>query len=623
MSERWNLDDPRDAEAALAYFYSLPDDEALSEQDEDDNAYEELEELTESDSSVQDESIETITIICEEAKNMETTEPIQGTSFSEPARCNQNNEQTKITRFPNKKAEKAAADRVKYDTHLEWTHDTTLLDNLEIDHTKKANCQLSFESRPKEIDYFMKIFADVIEVMVSETNRYALQHLRRGKGSMNPGPSKNWRETDTDEIKALIGVFILMGIHRLPRLSNYWSSDPLLCVPAISQIMPSKRYKKLIENLHINNNETAVPKGEAGYDKLHKLRPLLDQVCQKSIEAYEPSMVFSVDESMIAFKGRSSFKQYMPKKPIQWGYKVWGLADASTSYIYFDVYTGKSDTPQEDGMTGEKVVTNLASVIKNKNCLVAFDNFFTTYPLMKRLLEDNTYAIGTVRSNRKGLPDMMHNKQPKLKRGEFMFGVKQSIAAVKWMDNNPVCFFSNYCSPKNTSTVFRKTHDGSKLGVSCPQVVSQYNEIMGGVDRFDQLRECYEVGRRSTKWWHRLFYYFLDMAIINAFILMKVDKETPKAEQLSFRINLARQLIGNYSSRKKRNKSVLYMSKKGQVPDEIRLTAVGAHLPNKINNYRRCRLCSSGHVEKRTRILCATCGVPLCLDPCFKKFHGR
>jgi len=38
----------------------------------------------------------------------------------------------------------------------------------------------------------------------------------------------------------------------------------------------------------------------------------------------------SVDEAMVAFKGRSTLKQYMPMKPVKQGFKVWMLVDAHT-----------------------------------------------------------------------------------------------------------------------------------------------------------------------------------------------------------------------------------------------------------------------------------------------------
>jgi hypothetical protein len=61
-------------------------------------------------------------------------------------------------------------------------------------------------------------------------------------------------------MKAFIGCLILMGIHQLPALSNFWSSDPLLKVHAIADVMTSKRFKKSVENIHCNNNETKKPR---------------------------------------------------------------------------------------------------------------------------------------------------------------------------------------------------------------------------------------------------------------------------------------------------------------------------------------------------------------------------
>ena len=50
----------------------------------------------------------------------------------------------------------------------------------------------------------------------------------------------------------------------------------------------------------------------------------------------------SIDESMIGFKGRLSFLQYMPKKPTKWGMKAYVLADSKTGYTYsWRLYTGK------------------------------------------------------------------------------------------------------------------------------------------------------------------------------------------------------------------------------------------------------------------------------------------
>ena len=51
---------------------------------------------------------------------------------------------------------------------------------------------------------------------------------------------------------------------------------------------------------------------------------------------------------MIKFQGRSSLKQYMPKKPIKRGIKVWVLGDSSNGYFsQLEVYTGKKGNSVE------------------------------------------------------------------------------------------------------------------------------------------------------------------------------------------------------------------------------------------------------------------------------------
>lgn len=43
-----------------------------------------------------------------------------------------------------------------------------------------------------------------------------------------------------------------------------------------------------------------------------------------------PGRDLSVDESMVAHKGRTKHLQYMPAKPTKWGLKVWMLAESLT-----------------------------------------------------------------------------------------------------------------------------------------------------------------------------------------------------------------------------------------------------------------------------------------------------
>ena len=106
-----------------------------------------------------------------------------------------------------------------------------------------------------------------------------------------------------------------MGINNLPRLAMYWSSDPFIGNTGIQNVMTKNGFEELSQYLHFSNSATEPRRGEENFDRLYKVRPLLTGILENVQKAYEPSKNLSIDEGMIAFKGRLSFRQYMPAKP--------------------------------------------------------------------------------------------------------------------------------------------------------------------------------------------------------------------------------------------------------------------------------------------------------------------
>ena len=149
----------------------------------------------------------------------------------------------------------------------------------------------------------------------------------------------------------------------LPNLANYWEINTIFSQPNIVKGMSRNQFEQLCGQLHFNDNSLAPAHGTAGYDKLYKIRPVLDAICGKSKTLYNPGKNISVDAAMVKFKGRSSIKQYQPLKPIKRGFKVWCTSDSSNGYLgNFVVYTGKSgDGPTTD--LGYKVVMELCKDI--------------------------------------------------------------------------------------------------------------------------------------------------------------------------------------------------------------------------------------------------------------------
>lgn len=498
----------------------------------------------------------------------------------------------------------------------DWTQNTKYLDQLQAKLPTFDNIgdPIGVDDEDlDEINYFNKIWCSaIVSNVLEQTNA-------------KQNNAKDWVDVTVAELNAFFGCLIIMGIHRLPSLVCYWSSDPILRVDEVARVMTADRYKKITQNLHCNDNKNLLPKSHKQHDKLHKLRPLIETLNENIGKVYRPSSFVVIDEPMIAFKGRSMLKQYMPNKPVKRGYKIWCLADSTTGFIIAIVYTGKEEIIKNSTL-GERVVLNFAGKIRPGSILV-LDNFFTSVCASEQLLERNIYSCGTIRANKKNLPAFIKKtKESKkvektMKRGEFQFAAKKRIAVVKWMDRKAVNFISTIDSPQQTSTVERRLRNGTKITVHCPKVVETYNKYMGGVDRFDQLLERYAIGRRSIKWWHRIFYYLLDMAIVNSYVLWKLRQPDPKkCHQLTFRIKLARQLISGFSSRKAVGRPPNFF--KSPVPAEVRLSNVGCHFPKKNSNRRRCKFCSvKTKKEQRTYFTCSFCRVPLCVESCFEKFH--
>ena len=186
-----------------------------------------------------------------------------------------------------------------------------------------------------------------------------------------------------------------------------------------------------------------------------------------------------------------------------------------------------------------------------------------------------------------------------------------------WHDKRTVTILSTLSNPLETSSVKRKKKDGSQVDVPCPEAIKSYTTYMNGVDRADQLRSSYPVSRRAAKWWKYLFWFLIDISIINGFIMMKEStnhqmksKTLRKKDrcQLHFQQNLVKQLIGNYWHKRKRE-SVQNKASEGLL-----------HWPVILCKKRTCKQCSLRGVRREPASGCEQCNVNLCID-CFKPYH--
>ena len=434
---------------------------------------------------------------------------------------------------------------------------------------------------------------------MTETNRYANQPA-------NPPPpsAPTWRPVSLDKLKAFLGLCMAMGILRLPARSNYWRLGKWLLKTQFGFVMPRDQYDLIWRYMHLQNNEEPPPSP----DRIWKLRKFLNSIVGNYQKAYAPDECVTVDESMVKFKGRLGFRQYLPSKPIKWGIKVWSMCESSTGYAYnLQVYTGRDGQQQEKGLA-HRVVMDLCQPLLGKNMRLFIDNFYTSVPLLNDLLIRGVLACGTVRANRIGLPAHLKSNVVKLKKGEYRVAQKNDLVFTVWKDTKAVQFLSNFHEPDSLGVVRRRL-EGKKVDVPVAKCVQDYQENMKGVDLMDQMIGYYLINHRLTKWWRRLFFYVSQVATFNAYIIANDQGYNKWNNFQCFLEDLVHELIGDYRADR-------------AVPlPRTPLRAIQLHSCERLFRKRHvCRVCSESHgAGKRpgaTDHGCKECQLP-CHRKCF------
>lgn len=177
-----------------------------------------------------------------------------------------------------------------------------------------------------------------------------------------------------------------------------------------------------------------------------------------------------------------------------------------------------------------------------------------------------------------------------MERGDYDWNTSNTnITMCKWKDNRSVHFLSSRSSPQEP------IYDGTIINVPCPQVLADYNKNMNFVDNFDRLKGDYSLDRKSSKWYLRLVFHFVDCAITNAFIIhqeLPIEQLTNKNFRRSiYNTLLSDQVVATAQKSKKTLSQGGPATRKPKICQSIRLKS-SSHQPQR-TSYRRCGNCST------------------------------
>ena len=464
---------------------------------------------------------------------------------------------------------------------------------------------------------------DLIDDVVAETNRYAAS-MKAALGNSRPQARiRSWYNTDRRELAVFFVLMLAMGILKAPHCSDHWTTEWLYETPGFGKVMSRNRFQLLISCLHFADDASADRDANGRHrDPLFKIRKIIDYITAACRTKYYPETWVSVDEQVIGFKGRLSFKQYICNKPTKWGMKAFVLAESSTGYVYdWDLYTGKHHRTDGDGggsddlTRGGKVVRNLVKHLSPGH-VICMDSYYSSPVLFEELRQRQHGAVGTVRTSRRGLPTALREKMGKTTSTQcFRNG---PMLAVAWYDKRQVTLLSTVHAAETVSKRVRdKTAPGGFRTLQRPACADDYNQHVGGVDLCDQLMSYYRFPHRSKRWYLPLFHELMEIVVINARVLFTKIRH----QDMSI-LNFRKQVIAGVLEEMRwevgevRRPAAL-------APTYLRLS--GRHFPLKVQGSKRdCISCSDRsvlHGRHQTSYVCMQCNVPLCVDDCFVRFH--
>ncbi|CAF4946948.1 unnamed protein product [Pieris macdunnoughi] len=139
------------------------------------------------------------------------------------------------------------------------------------------------------------------------------------------------RKTDSNEVRALIGILTLIAAMKENHLPSRELFDFTFCGNRYRSTMPNERFDFLINCLRFDDKYKREQRRLTDvYAPFRDMWDLFITACQ---ENQKPSCYLTIDEQLLGFRGRCPFRIYIPNKPNKYGVKIEMLVDNSTKYM--------------------------------------------------------------------------------------------------------------------------------------------------------------------------------------------------------------------------------------------------------------------------------------------------
>ena len=447
----------------------------------------------------------------------------------------------------------------------------------------------------------MFLTEEMVEIIIECTNK---------KGAFKYG--QRWEPVNKTELYAWIGLHIRAGINHdgLRPIHELFSAKEGPAVYGAS--MSRRRFNEIKENIRFDDIETRQERKESSdQGSLSPIHDIFTKFVESCNAMYKPYKNVTIDESIVGFKGRCSFKIYMPSKPVRFGLKVWTMCDSKNSILCnAQVYTGKKFKGSEIGQ-GKRVVLDLSTNIAGTGRNITADNLFTSISLCEELWNRNLTFLGTMRKNKGEIPPSFQgSKRREVQSTNFGFSkdLKMMMASYVPKKGKSVVMLSSahYCPSIDEQPPFK------------PKMILDYNKSKGGVDTFDQCIKNYSCKRTTNRWPLSLIYWIIDASEYNSSVCYMMKNPAMyqgSQKRRKFLYDLSEELLGPQILRRAQSTDFSRLHKETRtkinlcLPSEPMVPQAGEGTSKK----RRCIKCPR-QMDKKTTKSCAKCSMPICND---------
>ncbi|KAL4132042.1 hypothetical protein QTP88_009263 [Uroleucon formosanum] len=262
-----------------------------------------------------------------------------------------------------------------------WVDDKPSINKINFNENSGLKVQPEGD---QPIDFFnLLLTSDFYSLVVKETNNYAADlYMNR---SSDKSRISNWVDVDIDELKIFFGLLFHTGTIKMSRIEDYWKTSKLFNLNIFRASMSRNRYMLIMRALHFCTN----PESESdiqNISRIYKIEPVLNYFNNRMKEIYQPSK----NLSLVLWRGRLLFRQYIKNKRHKYGVKLYMLTEPIGLVQKILIYTGQGTNVSSDMTHTECVVEQLMEDHLYKGHSLFMDNYYNSVNLAHKLLEKKT-----------------------------------------------------------------------------------------------------------------------------------------------------------------------------------------------------------------------------------------